>query len=123
MTGSSSIGCISTIVRNNRHLVRPPTDHFKRLLVEACLNHAYTVRYKLKDCDMMQSFITSGSFTWDTEPNEGPDGSDAATFPKENTIMTVFGGRPLLGRRHMSNLGPRISTHGGWGRGPRGSKV
>jgi hypothetical protein len=25
----------------------------------------YPVRHKLKDCDMMKSFMISGSFTWD----------------------------------------------------------
>jgi hypothetical protein len=72
-----------------------PTDQFKRLLEEACPNHAYPVKHKLKDCGMMRSFMTSGSLTWSTKPNEGPDRSDAAPFPKENAIMMVFGGHPL----------------------------
>jgi hypothetical protein len=41
----------------------PPTNHFKRLLEEAYPNHAYPVRHKLKDCDMMRSFMTSGTLT------------------------------------------------------------
>jgi hypothetical protein len=41
---------------------------------------------------MMQTFMTSGSLTWGTELDEGPNGSDAASFPEENDIMTVFGG-------------------------------
>jgi hypothetical protein len=52
--------------------------------------------------------MTSGSLTWDAKPDEGPNGSDATPFPEENVVMTVLGGRPLEGRRHMSNLGPRI---------------
>jgi hypothetical protein len=52
--------------------------------------------------------MTSGPLTWDAKPDEGPNGSDATPFPEENVVMTVLGGRPLEGRRHMSNLGPRI---------------
>jgi hypothetical protein len=40
-----------------------PIDYFKRLLEEACPNHTYRVRHKLKDCSMMRSFMTSGSLT------------------------------------------------------------
>jgi hypothetical protein len=50
---------------------------------------------------MMRSFMTSGSLTWGAIPDEGPDGSDTAPFPEENAVMTVFEGRPLVGRRHM----------------------
>jgi hypothetical protein len=38
--GSSSMGCISAITRSGRHSVRTPTDYFKRLLEEACPDHA-----------------------------------------------------------------------------------
>jgi hypothetical protein len=64
-------------------------DHFKRLLEEACPNHAYPIWHKLKDYDMMRSFITSGSLTWGVELNEAPNGSDTMPFPEENTVMTV----------------------------------
>jgi hypothetical protein len=57
------MGCISTTTPNGRRLARTPRDYFKRLLEEACPNHAYPVRHKLKDCGMIQSFITSGSLT------------------------------------------------------------
>jgi hypothetical protein len=43
--------------------VRPPTDHVKKLLKEVCPNHAYPIRYNLKDYGMMRSFMTSGYFT------------------------------------------------------------
>jgi hypothetical protein len=96
---------------------RTPTNHFKRPLEEACPNHAFLVRHKHKQCGMMRSFMTSGSLSWGTEPNEGPDGSDAKPFPEENAIMTILGGHPPLGRRRMINLSPRVSTHGGGGCG------
>jgi hypothetical protein len=46
--GASSTAC------NDKHQARPPTDHFKSLFEEACPNHAYPVRHKLKDCGMMR---------------------------------------------------------------------
>jgi hypothetical protein len=57
-----------------------PIDQFKRLLEEACPNHAYPIKHKLKDYGMMRSFMTSASLTWSIEPDEGPDRSDAAPF-------------------------------------------
>jgi hypothetical protein len=66
---------------------------------------------------MMQSFMTSGSLTSGSKPDQEPDGSDPAPFPKENAVMTVPEGWPLVGRRSMSSLGPRIIARGGWGRG------
>jgi hypothetical protein len=56
--GGSSVRCISTAAHSNRRLARPPTDHFKRILDEACPNHSYPVRHKLKDCGMMRRFMT-----------------------------------------------------------------
>jgi hypothetical protein len=55
-------------------------------------NHAYPVKHKLKDCGMMQSFMTSGSLTWGTDLNEGHARSDMVPFPKENASMIVFEG-------------------------------
>jgi hypothetical protein len=111
------MGHMSATTRSGRRSARMPTDYIKRLLEEACPNHAYPIRHKLKDCGMMWSFMTSGSLTWGAKPNRGPDGSDTAPLPKENTVMTILGGRPLVGRCRMSSVGPRIPTHGGWDRG------
>jgi hypothetical protein len=66
---------------------------------------------------MMRSFKITGSLTWGTEPDEGPEGSDSTPFPEENAIMMVIGGCPPSGRRHMSNLSPKVSTRGGGGCG------
>jgi hypothetical protein len=41
----------------------PPIDHIERLLEEACLNHVYLVKHKLKDFDMMKNFKIPGSLT------------------------------------------------------------
>jgi hypothetical protein len=39
-TGGSDVRCITTAMCSNKRLARPPADHFKRLLEEACPNHA-----------------------------------------------------------------------------------
>jgi hypothetical protein len=114
-------GHASVATRSNKHLVRSCTDHFKRLLEETRPNHAYLVRHKLKNCGMMWSFMTLGSLTWGTESSEGPNGSDAAPFPEENDIMMVLGERPPGREAPHVQPRPRISTHGGGGRG--GSRV
>jgi hypothetical protein len=103
-----------------RHRERLPTDHLKRLLKEACPNHAYPIRHKLKDCDMMMSFMTSGFPTWGTGLDEDPGGSDMMHFPRENTVMMVCEGRPPLGRCHVSKQSPRPPTHCGWAHGGTG---
>jgi hypothetical protein len=88
--GSSGMRGISATTCSGRRLIGTPIEYFKRLLEEACLNFAYPIGYKLKDCSMIQSFMTSGSLTWGAKPDERPDGSDVAPFPKENAIMMVF---------------------------------
>jgi hypothetical protein len=56
--GGSDMKCVSIAMHSDKHPWRLPTYHFKRLLEEACLNHAYPIRHKLKDCGKMKSFIT-----------------------------------------------------------------
>jgi hypothetical protein len=92
--GSSDVKRISTAVRNNKRQARPHMNHFKRLLKKTCPNHAYPIRYKLKDYDMMRSFMTSGSLTWGAELDEVPDSSDMMLFPEENAVITVYGRCP-----------------------------
>jgi hypothetical protein len=93
--GGSGVRHMSIDARSGKHSSRVPIDHFKRLLEEAFPNHAYFVRHKLKDCNVMRSFMTLGSLTWGLELNEGPNESDTSPFDEENTVMTVYGGRPL----------------------------
>jgi glutamine synthetase len=53
VVGGFGMGQVMTTAHGNRRLTRPPTNHFKRLVEEACLNHAYPVKNKHKDCGMM----------------------------------------------------------------------
>jgi hypothetical protein len=62
--GGSSTRCISIATRSDKHSVRPPMNHLKRLLEETCPNHAYPIKHKLKDCGMMRSFMTLRFLTW-----------------------------------------------------------
>jgi hypothetical protein len=46
---------------------------------------------------MMRNFMTLGFLTLGVELNEGPDGSDTTPFPRENDVLTVYGGCPHWG--------------------------
>jgi hypothetical protein len=105
--------CTTTTTHSDKCLTRPPMDHYKRLLEEACPNHAYPVSHKLKDCGMMRRFMTLGSLAYGTELDEGLDVSDTTLLPGENAVMTVYGGCPPSGRHRMSSQSPRTPTHCG----------
>jgi hypothetical protein len=79
----------ATITRSGKRQVLPLTYHFKRLLKEACSNHAYPIKHKLKDCSMMKNFMTLVSLTRDRVPKEDPGGSDVMPIPREDTVMMV----------------------------------
>jgi hypothetical protein len=61
--GSSSMAHISATMHSDRRSAWIHTDYLKGLLEEACPNHTYPVRQKLKDCGMMWTIMTSGSLT------------------------------------------------------------
>jgi hypothetical protein len=61
--GGSGTGRVMTATHSDKHQAQPPTNHFRRHLEEACPNHAYHIRHKLKDYDMMKSFMISESPT------------------------------------------------------------
>jgi hypothetical protein len=88
--GNSSMGHIATVAHGDRCQVRPSTDHFRRLLEKACSNHAYPIKHKLKNYDMMKSFMISESFTRGMELDKDPSGSDTKPFPGEETVMMVL---------------------------------
>jgi hypothetical protein len=88
----SDMECIMTAMHSGKCQVWPPIDHFERLIEEACLNNAYAINYKLKDCGMMNNFMTSGSFTRDREPEEDLGESNAMPFPGEDVGKMVYEG-------------------------------
>jgi hypothetical protein len=72
-------------------------DHFERLLEEACPNHAYLIKHKLKDCDMMKNFMTTGSLTQDRGPEADLSGGSMTPFLGQDVVMMVYNWCPLLG--------------------------
>jgi hypothetical protein len=40
--------------------VQPPMNHFKKLLEETCLNHAYPIKHKLKDWVKLGCLVADG---------------------------------------------------------------
>jgi hypothetical protein len=73
------------------------------------LNHAYPVKHKLKDYDMMKNFMTSGSLTRD---KEDPSGRDATTFLGMEVVIMFCDGHPLPGGAACLTLvpGPRLAV-------------
>jgi hypothetical protein len=61
--GGSDVVCVSTIAGSGKHQVQPPMVHFEKLLEEACPNHAYPIKNKLRNCEMMKNFMALGSLT------------------------------------------------------------
>jgi hypothetical protein len=53
--GGSGVRHISIDTRSSKCLVRPPTDHCKRLLDEAHPNYPYPDGHKLKDYGMIKA--------------------------------------------------------------------
>jgi hypothetical protein len=102
-TGGSDVGCVTTAMHSGKHQAQLPTHHFKRLLEEACPNHEYPVRHKLKDYDMMKSFMVLGSLPRGTKLDEDPGGSDMMPFPREDIVQMVYDVHPPPGRHHVSN--------------------
>jgi hypothetical protein len=79
--GGSGMGHIATTTLSSKRQAWPPIDHFKQLLEEACLNHAYPIKHKLKDCGMIKNFMILGSHTRSMELDEELGGSDTMPFP------------------------------------------
>jgi hypothetical protein len=55
------VACVTGVIDSGKSCAWLPTDHFEKLLEETCLNYAYPVKHKLRDCDMMKNFMATGS--------------------------------------------------------------
>jgi hypothetical protein len=105
--------CIAAAVGSGKHQARLPTDRFEKLHEGSCLNHAYPINHKLRDCGMMKNFMTSGSLTRSMEVNEVPNEGDLTPFPGEDAVTTIYDGHPSLGVHCVSNPIPGTPTR--WG--------
>jgi hypothetical protein len=92
--GGSGVEHVVTAAHNGKCQAQSPTYHFERLLEGACLNHAYPIKHKLKDYNMMKNFMISGSLTEGMELDEDSGESYMMPFPWEETVMTVYDGCP-----------------------------
>jgi hypothetical protein len=113
--GSSDVVHAAAAIGNGKWQARPPTDHFEKLLEESFPNHAYHVKHNLRDCDMVNNFMASGSLAWGTEVDEVPDKGDMMPFLREDMTVTIYDGRPLSGMRRVSNPSPGSTARGSWG--------
>jgi hypothetical protein len=109
------MGRVATATRSGKRQAWPPTGRFERLLKEACPNHVYPIKHKLRDYDMIKNFMISGSLTQGMELDEVPGRSDSMPFPREDVVITVYDGCPPLGRCHVSNLSTRTPNCYDWG--------
>jgi hypothetical protein len=89
-------------------------------LEKTCPNHAYLIKHKLRDCDMMKNFMAKGSLPRGMEADEDPDEGDTMPFPGEDAVMLIYDERPSLGVRHVSDLGPGALARCDWGCGDAG---
>jgi hypothetical protein len=115
--GGSSAEHATKSVSNIKRQVQPPKDHFEKPLAETCLNHAYTIKYKLRDCSLMKSFMTTGSLSRGMEVDEGPIEGDAMPFLREDVVMMIFGRHPSLEKRRGLDPSTQTPSHSnqGWG--------
>ena len=47
--------------KSGRKPIEGTPNHFKKLLEGPCLNHAFSVKHPLKDCNLMRRFLSGGS--------------------------------------------------------------
>jgi hypothetical protein len=59
----SNMEYVATVGGSVKRQVGRPTNHFERLLEEACPNNVHPIKHKLRDCGMMKNFMTLGSLT------------------------------------------------------------
>jgi hypothetical protein len=93
----------AAVADSGKRRVWLPMDHFKKLLEETCLNHAYPVKLKIRDCGMMKNFMAPGSLARGMEVNEVPDEGDTMPFPGEDAVVMIYDGRPPSGMCCVSN--------------------
>jgi hypothetical protein len=54
---------IMEVTDNIKHRAWPPLDHFKKVLTGACPSHTNPIKPKLRDYDLMKSFMTLGALS------------------------------------------------------------
>jgi hypothetical protein len=75
----------------------------------------YPVKNKLRDYGTMKNFMVLGSLIRGMELDEIPSESNAMPFPRKDTVMMIYDGHPLSGKRRVPNLSLGPKTCCGWG--------
>ena len=87
---------MATVERKGKKATAEGTpDHFEKMLEGSCLNHGYSIKHALKDCDLMRKFLARGSKKGDPKkPNPSGDDADGedAVYPIETGCLMIFGG-------------------------------
>jgi hypothetical protein len=52
---------VAAATSSSKRQALPPVNHLEKILEASFLNHAYSIKHKLSDCNMVKSFITSRS--------------------------------------------------------------
>jgi hypothetical protein len=88
----------AVVMGSSKCQARPPTDHFEKLLDGTFPNHAYPIKHKLRENNMMKSFVTSGSLSRSMEVNEVLNEDGMTPFHEEDMVMMIYDGCPSPGR-------------------------
>jgi hypothetical protein len=107
--------CVVAATGSGKSQARPPTYHFEKLLEETCSNHAFPVKLKLRDYDMMKNFMASRSIVRGMEVDEVPNEGNTTSFLKEDVVMINHDGRPSPGMRRTSNPSLGTPARCSWG--------
>jgi hypothetical protein len=113
--GSSGVVRTTAIMSSGKRQVRLPTDHFERLLEETCLNHAYPIKHKLRDCGVMKNIMAPRSLARGMEVDDVPDEGSMTPLPGEDAVMTIYDERPSSAMCRVSILSLGTPARCSWG--------
>jgi hypothetical protein len=99
--GDSDEECLAAAEHDFKCQMRPPKDHFEKLLKATYSHHSYPIRHKLKDCNMMKKFMTLGAFSKDRKSGGFLGGKSVAPILGEAEAITIFD-RPHRGPRNAT---------------------
>jgi hypothetical protein len=102
---------VAATERDFKRQARLPADHFEKLLEVTCPNHTYPAKHKLKECTMMENYMTKGNLAKSKKHEGNSAGKAVAPFPEEKTIMSIYGGpTPRESRRKLKLTGGVINS-------------
>jgi hypothetical protein len=81
---------VAAAERSVKCKAQSPIDNFEKLVEAACPDHAYPIKHKLKNCDMVRNFMTSRSLTRGKEPEEDQGRKGMTPPPPQSKVSFVF---------------------------------